>query len=321
MSHGPSIAELAGGIEIGVLISSALYGITVVQACTYASNCKNDPMYLKFMVAAIILLQSAQTVVDVQLIFQMVIGSFDNPIRLASILPATGISPLLKNIMVAIVQGFYIHRIWILGHRNNLWLVVLTSIFSTIRFGLDLAQTLFLFRLHFWSELHSTGPNVIVHSSNGVLTFVDAIIAIATICYVRQGAGFHPNTAGVARWILIYVVYSGVITFIAAAAVMITYSVRPESLLFSGINVIMSRLYANSFLGTLNARSMLRSRLDMTPPSFGTYKLSMISKRATYDSARVSGGRISAKSAHRGEGPTSSVCFHSRDETLSRRVR
>ncbi|KAI0076614.1 hypothetical protein K474DRAFT_1222836 [Panus rudis PR-1116 ss-1] len=287
MSYGPSVAELAGGIEMGVLISAALYGITVVQACTYACNCKDDPKYLKCMVAAVILLESSQAIVGVELIYQMLIGSFDDPAQLAAIPRTTGICPLLENIMVAIVQGFYIHRIWILGQRRNLWLVIVTSVLLSTRFGLSLVATSYLLRFRLWSEFHTNGPNIIVHSSNGLLAFVDAIVAIATIYYLRQGAGFNPSTDGVARWILMYVVNSGAITFVAATAVMVTYSVMPESLLFSGILLIMSRFYANSFLGTLNARSMLRTRLNTTVPSFGTYKLSMISKRTTYNSARV----------------------------------
>jgi hypothetical protein len=42
-----------GAIEVGVLLSSLLYGMSLVQAYNYAINCTGDHAWLKAMVAAV----------------------------------------------------------------------------------------------------------------------------------------------------------------------------------------------------------------------------------------------------------------------------
>jgi hypothetical protein len=50
----PTILDLSlGAVEMGVLLTSALYGISVVQTYIYATSCRGDKMWVKALVAVV----------------------------------------------------------------------------------------------------------------------------------------------------------------------------------------------------------------------------------------------------------------------------
>jgi hypothetical protein len=52
-AHLPKLDLSLGAIEIGVLVSTLLYGMTAVQSYTYFASSAPDRMWLKCFVAAV----------------------------------------------------------------------------------------------------------------------------------------------------------------------------------------------------------------------------------------------------------------------------
>jgi hypothetical protein len=50
----PSILDLSlGAVEMGVLLTSVLYGMSLVQTYTYAMHCRGDRMWVMALVAGV----------------------------------------------------------------------------------------------------------------------------------------------------------------------------------------------------------------------------------------------------------------------------
>ncbi|KAK7693059.1 hypothetical protein QCA50_002624 [Cerrena zonata] len=71
----------------------------------------------------------------------------------------------------------------------------------------------------------------------------------------------------VIRWLISYVVNTGVVVMLGSIAVAITFSVLKGNLVFAGLIILQGKLYANAFLGTLNARKMMRQNFNRTGTS------------------------------------------------------
>ncbi|KAI0072679.1 hypothetical protein K474DRAFT_1711364 [Panus rudis PR-1116 ss-1] len=113
MSEVGSIAEFYGGALSIICLSFVLYGITVVQGLTYARNSGTDPLFLKCLVAATFFLETVHACICILLIYEMTIEGFENPAHLQKIYKPCAVNMLLENVIVLIVQGFYIRRVWL----------------------------------------------------------------------------------------------------------------------------------------------------------------------------------------------------------------
>ncbi|KAK7689140.1 hypothetical protein QCA50_007831 [Cerrena zonata] len=166
-----------------------------------------------------------------------------------------------SRILIIIVPiRFFIRRIWILSNHSYI-LTVGTSILLAARIGCHTAAAVFALLAGTWSKFQaSAGPNITVEVSNAVSAAVDGIIATSMIYYLYRGQTGQERTDGIVRWLMTYAINSGAIMMVVSLAIAITYVKVKESLLFLGLVMIVSKLYANSLLGTLNARSILRNK-------------------------------------------------------------
>ncbi|CAL1703635.1 unnamed protein product [Somion occarium] len=228
----------------------------VAQAYVYMLNCKGDGPLLKSVVAAVALLETLHTAFIIHIIYTYAIEDFGN-------LEATGL-----------VQGFYIFRIWIIS-GGSLVLTIVTSIllFARVTFGLGTSALLIKFK--FYSTFRAQfGPLVTFTCGLSLAVAVDVLIAAILVYYlIRDKPGFKA-TENVVRTLVVYFVNTGVITMLVSIIILIFFFVFKESLIFGGMVLIASKLYSNSFLGTLNARQMLRrkTQADVHSSELSTFR-------------------------------------------------
>ncbi|KAK7682723.1 hypothetical protein QCA50_014106 [Cerrena zonata] len=142
MEAFPSIQSLVGGFVEGIGISNILFGISIAQAYVYTQNWERDPQWMKSLAISVILLETASTVfVQRQQYFYSVLA-IGNPLSLEKIdwsIPAALAFEILSEI---IVQGFYVHRMWIFS--KNRALTIGTSFFLACRYGFFLSEGIYL---------------------------------------------------------------------------------------------------------------------------------------------------------------------------------
>ncbi|CAL1703701.1 unnamed protein product [Somion occarium] len=253
----PTVDGLLGGLVICFCFVFMLYGVTVTQSYVYMLNCKDDPKWMKLLVATVLILESLHSAFAMRFLYYSVIIAFGSVELVGQIDWSLGPVILLENAIVAAVEGFFIRRMWIRKFKES------ETAFNANRCAHSCHTTAAVFALTSgtWADFQAApGPNITVEVSNALSAAVDAIIATSMIYYLHRGQSGQARTDGVVKWLMSYAINSGAMMMIVSLAIAITYVKVKESLLFLGLVMIVSKLYANSLLGTLNARQLLRSK-------------------------------------------------------------
>ncbi|CAL1703591.1 unnamed protein product [Somion occarium] len=261
----PTAAGLLGGLVICFCFMFMLYGVTVTQSYIYFLNCSEDRLWMKVMVGALCFMETCHSAFCIRLLYYFTVIGFGSFEIAGSIDWSVGPVILLENAVVAIVEGFFIRRIWILSNHSYI-LTFVPLLLLVARIVCHTTAAVFALTSPTWVAFQQNpGPNINVEISNAVSAAVDAMIAGTMIWYLHRGQSGFARTDGVVRWLMSYSVNSGAIMMVVSLAIAITYVCLKESLLFLGLVMIVSKLYANSLLGTLNARQLLRRQATSAP--------------------------------------------------------
>ncbi|CAL1703580.1 unnamed protein product [Somion occarium] len=234
MPAAPTPASLLGGFVVEVCLALLLYGIATAQSYVYMLNSKDDPPLLKSVVGSIWILETFHSAMIIHMLYEYTITDFGKLADVGIIVWSVGLCVLVEMLIVALAQGFYIRRIWILSNHSVL-LTVVTSILLLARVSFGFATAALTYKLGAWTTFREeTGPLFTLSCGLGLSALVDALIAGIIIYYLRRGQTGFKSTDNVVRSLM--------------------------ALLFAGLVTVAGKLYSNSLLGTLNARSYLRSK-------------------------------------------------------------
>ncbi|CAL1703519.1 unnamed protein product [Somion occarium] len=256
----PDIPALLGPIAITACIALLIYGVTVVQAYAYVLNYKKDDTWVKSLVYGVAFFETVHTAVILALYWDTFIHFREDLLAIVHI-PWTVPTVFLINCGITIlVQGFYIRRIWILSNRSLALLILLITIL-TLRIGFAIATFAFFVKLDTWQSFRDqTGPLVTISTGLGLAVLMDMCVAGLLIYYLVRGRSGLRRTDGIISFLIAYSVNTGLLSMAVSIAIVFTFAFMKESLIFAGLNLIAGKLYANSLLGTLNARQVLRAQ-------------------------------------------------------------
>ncbi|OBZ69394.1 hypothetical protein A0H81_10676 [Grifola frondosa] len=91
---------------------------------------------------------------------------------------------------------------------------------------------------------------------------IDVIVASVMIYYLKRGRSGLTRSDNMLVWLSVYTVNTGALTSFFSVLIVIMFAVQKESLVFAALVEMQSKLYANSFLGSLNARQHIRNKLS-----------------------------------------------------------
>ncbi|CAL1710745.1 unnamed protein product, partial [Somion occarium] len=157
--------------------------------------------------------------------------------------------------------------------NHSIWLTFLTSILLLARVAFGLATSALTYVVGTWPAFRAEkGPLFTLSCRLALSAAVDLAIALILIFYLKHGQTGFNSTDNVIRSLMVYAVNTGAITMIVSLAVVLTFIFLKESLLFAGL--VTMAIYANSFLGTLNTRQILRKKTAMASTYNGVAELS-----------------------------------------------
>ncbi|CAL1693869.1 unnamed protein product [Somion occarium] len=259
-----SIDNLLGSYVIVSCLALIIYGIGAAQSYMYMLNCDKDPTWLKALVSTVALLEAVHTAFVIHITYNFTITGFGNLEVIGKVAWSPPTAVIVENVIVALVQGFFISRIWLLSRENTAMTIVLACLLTIrIGFGLTIGSLAFVYPT--WETFHNArGAMIISNFTDCLGVVVDGAIAGCLVYYFhrdwRTGRRFNARIDWVLRWLMAYAINTGVITMIISICVMVTFVTLKMNFIFLGLNVLASKLYANSLLGTLNARRMLHAR-------------------------------------------------------------
>ncbi|KAI0071579.1 hypothetical protein K474DRAFT_606205 [Panus rudis PR-1116 ss-1] len=242
---------------------SSLYGMVVAQIYIYFITYDKDPRWLKVSVLIIGIFETMYSVCTIHWLYHLLVEGFGN-LLIVDYLPWSPPTAIILEVTITImVQSQYLRRLWILSN-SNVWLISPIGILMAARFGVGMTSAAYLFRLNHISVFQNAfTPKATVEAANYIQTAVDALIAGSLIYYLRKSRTGLKRTDGTVRWIIQYVINTGLLTMAVSIGIPVTFILLQDNLAFIGLfTSIVSRLYANAFMGTLNSRHILRRKSD-----------------------------------------------------------
>ncbi|KAI0709801.1 hypothetical protein C8Q76DRAFT_798588 [Earliella scabrosa] len=258
-----SAVPVMGGLLIEVFVACILYGITTLQTFIYFQKYPTDRTFLKSLVATVWLLETAHTVFCIQFIYDYLISDFGNYLNFLVINWGIGVTVMCSASIALCVQGYYAWRVWIVSGNSIVWTGIIGT-FALARVGFGVGSCVLCYLYPSWPVLRAREDSLVTVSGGlGSAALVDILVAATLTFYLkrRRATGAWPKESNsMVNRILLYAVNTGAITCTASLLCVILFAVQKNSLTFLGLVEIQAKLYSNSFLGSLNARSHIRSK-------------------------------------------------------------
>ncbi|KAJ7889268.1 hypothetical protein B0H13DRAFT_1888103 [Mycena leptocephala] len=119
-----------GALQIGVLISYMLFGVTTTQTYIYYSRFPDDSRKLKALVAVVWVCEIVHALCVGHALYMYTISAYAHPERLAGPLPVSlDTSVLLSSGIVLCVQGFFSFRIYAFSGKLYVCILIWVMIF------------------------------------------------------------------------------------------------------------------------------------------------------------------------------------------------
>ncbi|KAI0739494.1 hypothetical protein C8Q80DRAFT_1274554 [Daedaleopsis nitida] len=269
--------ETVGALLLGVLVTAVGFGITTMQTYLYMSRFPKDPWLIRWTVWSLLALDTIHVMLSWHMVYYYLIINYDNRPALGDSVWSFNITVVLTAFITVIVHCFYARRVYILS--RGLWFVVLLILtLSVVRVVCGAVVTVRLFQIKDLDIL----PKKIsaqVGTGLGAGTLADILITASLVVLLkRHQSGFNllrhtsltmrPPPPGILfdrldnflDKIIYWTVNNGAITSIVGLVVIVTFSVMPENMVFLAVHLLLSKLYANSLLATLNFRAAHRGR-------------------------------------------------------------
>jgi len=254
----PNLDNTLGALFIGLIISAILNGVTLSQAWFYFSSQnrdRQDPFWLKSLVVIIVALDFLHQFFTSYWIYDDCVTKFGNFPAL-NVLPWSYYGMAYPTGAVGIItQSFYVWRVWKLSGSfiisGAIWSIALAQ------FGAFLYYVAQVFDVPSAADLSSKlGPYAILVNALGAAC--DICIAVAMVFYLRRSRTSIKRTNHMLRSITLFTVTTGIISSVCAILVLSMAGAFPGTNIEIPPYFMLTRIYANSFLATLNVRDHLR---------------------------------------------------------------
>jgi len=256
------ITENLGTAFMGSLLTAVLFGVTCMQALSYARRCQSDNIFLIAMVAFLIILDLVHTGFVAHLVYTFVVTDFDDILKLEVLPWSLASSVLLHLLSDTIVRAFFIRRIWFLS-KSNYAVTGLASILLILSFVFVMLLEVRSFGLHNVLKLSTISWEI--YTSLSLVMSTDFFIAAALCFYLfRSRNTGHKGTNSVINILCIYTINTGLLTTLWSLGCLVAYASKPQSFFFLAFYLPEAKFYLNAFLASLNARHSLREKSRAT---------------------------------------------------------
>ncbi|KAH8986426.1 hypothetical protein EDB86DRAFT_2832716 [Lactarius hatsudake] len=255
MIPGSAVADIRNSLGvafIGLLISTTLYGLTILQTWVYFWNYrKRDPMALKLFII---------------FITRYLVLNFGDVESLDHILWALSAQTAIGAVAIASLQMFVVHILPLTCYLSNeAKLLRKTSLYSEPEYYLPnshrgISRLFFLLR-----NALNTVLWVPCVGLGGVA--VTELLIAASMCWslYRKRTGFTRLTFmhrsdSIVMILMAYTINTGLLTSLFGTAAIISLVVSPSSMIWLAFCWVMNECSINSMLALLNSRDYIRGR-------------------------------------------------------------
>ncbi|KAF8167249.1 hypothetical protein B0H34DRAFT_8039 [Crassisporium funariophilum] len=254
-----------GAIEIGVLVSTFLFGLVTVQSYIYIYRFPKDPILIKCLVPFVWALEFAHTICICQALYEVTVTQYGRP-ELLDIPPQSlNVAVLFSGFIGPIEQGWFAHRIY--KFSGKIYLPLFCSMLAIVRWIGSVTIAIVAFH-RLTVEVYYENWSWLLTTILVIGAFTDVILAVALCYYLSQwrGGGFERTTRLIDH-LMVWSIETGLLTSVGAVALLVCFLTLRNTFVWIGIFSVLARLFSNSFLASLNARPALAQlyQEDMYP--------------------------------------------------------
>ncbi|KAL4262894.1 DUF6534 domain-containing protein [Pleurotus pulmonarius] len=250
----PSLGVTLGAAYLGVVASAILFGITNLQSYIYFTQYQNDWLLQKLSVGILWFLDAFHLALTIQVVYHYLVESFGNFEAQEFIIWSFKLQIVINVVIIILVQSLYAARVWKLGRHYHVLLPWGVVVVVAAGYGVGVLLALQTYRIDTFPELVNIAWTI--YLSFATSTFIDIIIAISMCFYLqRSRSGFSELNSRIVT-LMQYVLASGMATSACSMAALIAYALLPNTLVFLGIEFLLTKLYINSFIAMLNTRKV-----------------------------------------------------------------
>lgn len=230
------------------------------QVFNYFWHYTSDHAFFKILVIIIFLLETADQAFIGHLVYFYSISNYASPLTL---LHATTTWSFILQLTVgaivgAIVKASFGARVWRFS-EHNYYVTGLIMLLTFGQLGLALAFTVKAFQLPSVFAVRTLQTLGTVSLATGVCT--DVITAMALTYYLNRLRTGHPTSDSLVSTLCRYAINTGALTSAVSITTLVLFNLNTQNnLYFAATHFILSKLYAISYMATLNTRRMVRGR-------------------------------------------------------------
>ncbi|KAJ7896508.1 hypothetical protein B0H13DRAFT_2338354 [Mycena leptocephala] len=268
MASLPSTDDTLGAALIGFAMSCVVFGVNTNQVFTYFQRYPGDKIAYKSIVVLIWVLELVDQAFIGHAVYYYTITNYTKPLVLFTQPVAwTLILQLTVGAIIGtIVRLCFAMRVWRFS-KHNITVTAIVVVLTLAELGLAIVYTVRSFRIQFVILL----PNLklLASLSLGAGVFTDVFTACALCFFLRKFRTGHKRADSLVNTLTIYAVNTGAFTAAISLLTLIFYDVRSHTFQFMAFYFILSKLYAISFLCTLNTRKIIRGKGTDREPTSG----------------------------------------------------
>jgi len=252
-----TISNTVGAVVIGLGISSLVFGMLCIQVWTYYQRYPNDHWSYKVLVFVLWALEALHQTFVGHVAWFYVVENFGNFfVLLEPPVWTLTAQTLVGSLVGTIVKICFGMRVWKFS-RGNCLVTGLIITMALAQFATAIVYTLKAFHLHLdqADQIKTIGSAAL---SLGVVTDVFTAASLSYFLH-KMRTGFKRSDTLINR-LIIYSVNTGTLTSVFSAAVLASYNLMPANIIYIALYFILSKLFANSCVATLNTRRFVHGR-------------------------------------------------------------
>ncbi|KIJ64796.1 hypothetical protein HYDPIDRAFT_28157 [Hydnomerulius pinastri MD-312] len=257
----------AAGVDLGLTWGSALagtfvtlvfYGVSILQTFAYYLWYPKDRCYLKLLVAAIFVLDTAHKFMLCISVWKYLVQNCGDYAYLAVANVFEVVSLLISSFVSFIVQTYFVWRICFLSTGRFKWFfpsLLMPAVTAVLALGIYTVVA---------ELINPTIPIPrrilqVAKAYNGGSAAIDIAIAISLCTLLAMGrTGFNRSTDRMLFRLIVISVNTGLWTALFGLLTMVFMAVFPIDLVFTGVYNPLCTLYCNTLLANLNLREYAR---------------------------------------------------------------
>ncbi|KAG7086490.1 hypothetical protein E1B28_002439 [Marasmius oreades] len=247
-----------GALEIGIIVSIFLFGVTTAQTFLYYQLFPLDSKWMKRLVWAVWLIELGHSISALHALYFYTVLQFGNQAVGTMKVPLSiALNLIISEVVFVLVQGYYITRIY---RFSRTWYISgLCVILLVVRFVGTVVATVEATIMTSLDQYTTDWEWDLV----GILSvgaFTDLAIPCVLVYYLAmKRSSAYDTTLAIVDKLILWTIETGLLTGLLAVLILIFFKTLPGRFAWMAVYMNLPKMFSNSFLANLNSRFKLRA--------------------------------------------------------------